>query len=240
MGNLFGRPRKRSSAPQPSNPSFTTSASTLSEHDRAILELKRQKDRLHRYTLQLDTVTQREADTAKQLIRDGKKDRAKLVLQRRRYQQSMRAKAEAQLLNVEQLTSAIEWAAVSQKVFQALQEGNVVLQRLNAETSVEAVERLMDDTTEAVDEQQRVSELLGGQLTAVEEAEVEAEVRAMEADERQRLGKADAEDQQQAEAIQSLPDVPTRPVETPALPQPAVPARRPQRNAAERVEVLLT
>ena len=240
MGNLFGKPRKRSSAAPPTSASaFTTSAAALSEHDRAILELKRQKDRLHRYTLQLDTISQREADTAKQLIRDGKKERAKLVLQRRRYQLSMREKAEAQLLNVEQLTSAIEWAAVSQQVVQALKDGNAVLQRLNAETSVEAVERLMDDTAEAVEEQQRVSELLGGQLTAVEEAEVEAEVRAMEEDERRRLGETDA-DRQQVEAMKALPDVPSRPVDTPAVQQPTLPARPPPRKAALREQVVMT
>ena len=241
MGNLFGKPRKRPSASPPSSAStFTTSASSLSDHDRAILELKRQKDRLHRYTLQLDTLSQREADTAKQLIRDGKKERAKLVLQRRRYQLSMRDKAESQLLNVEQLTSAIEWAAVSQKVFHALQEGNAVLQRLNAETSVEAVERLMEDTTEAVEEQQRVSELLGGQLTEVEEAEVEAEVRAMEEDERRWLGETDA-DRQQLEAIKALPDIPARPVEAPAAQQqPTLPARPPPRKAAQREELVMT
>ena len=246
MGNLFGKPRKKSSttafSSSPNNTTttaFTSSASALSDHDRAILELKRQKDRLHRYTLQLDNLSLREADTAKQLIRDGKKDRAKLVLQRRRYQLSMREKAEAQLLNVEQLASAIEWAAVSQRVFQALQEGNVVLQRLNAETSVEAVEQLMDDTAEAVEEQQRVSELLGSQLTAVEEEEVEAEVAAMEAEERRRLGETDV-DQQQAEAINALPDAPTRPVDTiPA--KPALPARPAQRSqSVAREAVVLT
>ena len=240
MGNLFGKPRKRASAPPPSSagPSFTTSAASLSDHDRAILELKRQKDRLHRYTLQLDSLSQREADTAKQLIRDGRKDRAKLVLQRRRYQLSMREKAEAQLLNVEQLASAIEWAAVSVKVFQALQDGNAVLQRLNAETSVEAVERLMDDTTEAVEEQQRVSEMLGGQLSEVDEAEVEAEMRAMEADERERRGHT-AADRQQEEAIKALPDVPSRLVETPAD-KPPLPARGSQRTAVPQKQVVLT
>ena len=229
MGNLFGKPRKHSSAAPPLS-SAASAAASLSEHDRAVLELKRQKDRLHRYTLQLDAVAQREADTAKQLVRDGKRDRAKLVLQRRRYQLATRDKAEAQLLNVEQLTSAIEWAAVSSSVFQALKEGNAVLQRLNAETSAEAVEALMDDTAEAVAEQRRVSELLGGQLTDEDDAEVEAEMRAMEEDERRRLGDTD-EARQQEEAIKALPDVPSRPVEgTTAQQQPAVPARRPQRQ----------
>ena len=229
MGNLFGKPRQRSSAAPPPSSGTSATAASLSEHDRAVLELKRQKDRLHRYTLQLDAVAQREADTAKQLVRDGKRDRAKLVLQRRRYQLATRDKAEAQLLNVEQLTSAIEWAAVSSSVFQTLKEGNAVLQRLNAETSAEAVEALMDDTAEAVAEQRRVSELLGGQLTDEDEAEVEAEMRAMEEDERRRLGDTDEARQQEA-AIKALPDVPRRPVEDATAQQPAVPARRPQRQ----------
>ena len=238
MGNWFGKPRKKSSATPPSNPTFTSADTALSDHDRAILELKRQKDRLTRYTHQLQHTAQLEADTAKQLIRDGKRDRARLVLQRRRYQLSMREKAEAQLLNVEQLASAIEWAAVSQRVFQALKEGNVALQRLNAETSVEAVEQLMDDTAEALDEQQRVAQLLGGQLTAVEEQEVEAEVAAMEADEKRRLGEADV-DRQQLEDIKALPDVPSRPVEVPAE-KPALPNRPAKRRAPEREAVVMT
>jgi len=174
MGNLFGRSKAHRQSP--------SSAPQISEQDRAILELKRQKDRLHQYTLALELIIQKETEGAKQLLKQNKKDRAVLALKRRRYQQSLCVSTEAQISNLEQLCSSIEFAVVSARVFEALKLGNATLQRLNAETRLEDVERLMDDTHEALEYQQHINTLLGGELTAVDEQEVEEELNQMEAE----------------------------------------------------------
>ena len=225
MGSLFGRPRAPPRAPA-SSPS-----PALSSHDAAVLELKRQRDRLHRYSLRLDSVIEEETALARSLLSSGAKDKATAVLRRRRYQQRMRASVEGHLENLERTADSIEWAAVSASVFAALERGKTALERMNAELSVERVEQLMAESEEAVEQQRSVEALLGGPaLSAASlDAEVDEELRRMEDEEAQSapltaVRGADVE----AAAIAELPSPPTRPpvpVQVPVK-APTVPARR--------------
>jgi len=55
-----------------------------------------------------------------------------------------------QLISLEQLTSSIEFAQVELQVFQGLKQGNQVLEEIQKEMSLEDVEKLMADTSEAI------------------------------------------------------------------------------------------
>lgn len=52
--------------------------------------------------------------------------------------------------NVQQLIDSLEFAQLEKKVFDTLQEGTKALQQIQKEMSVEAVEKLMEDTQEAI------------------------------------------------------------------------------------------
>jgi charged multivesicular body protein 6 len=149
--------------------------------DQATLDLKRQRDRLKRYTAQLDKVIARENEVARALMRAGDKRRALLALRKRKSQESMRDKAASQMFNIETLISTIDFATMQKRVFDALKAGNTVLERLNAETSLDDVEQLMSDTADAVAYQQQVDDALSGKLTADDDAAVAADLDALEA-----------------------------------------------------------
>ena len=55
---------------------------------------------------------------------------------------------------MEQLVQSIEFAQVESQVFSGLKAGNKILQELQAEIKIEDVERLMEDTAEAIAYQQ--------------------------------------------------------------------------------------
>ncbi|ETO35292.1 charged multivesicular body protein 6-A, partial [Reticulomyxa filosa] len=100
-----------------------------------------------------EEVVARETEICKQLLKEGKKDKAKLVLRKKKYQQQLLDKAQQQLLNIEQLINNIEFAQMQNEVFKAMREGTDLLQQINSEMSIEEVERLMDETQEAIEHQ---------------------------------------------------------------------------------------
>ncbi len=171
MGNVFGT-KKSPAASQP--------ADGLSDQDRAILELKRQKDRLSKYQVRVHSVIAREVEAAKILLKAGKKSLAVLALKRKKYQESLLEKTQGEIENLNSLVNSIEFAAVSQQVFAAISQGNQVLQSLNEELSIEKVESLMEETKEAIEYQNQISEMLGNRLSNEDEAEVENQLKLLE------------------------------------------------------------
>lgn len=170
MGNwLFG---KKKPAEQ--------QAPELLEKDKAVLDLKRQRDRLKKYQKQAEAIIVREVEIAKILILKGDKKKALLCLKKKKYQQSCIEKLEVQLLNLEGMVNSIEFASMQNEVFKALEIGKNALEELNSQMSLEDVEKLMDDTAEAIAYQEEIGQALGTALSAVDEDEIEAELAALE------------------------------------------------------------
>jgi charged multivesicular body protein 6 len=71
--------------------------------DRAILDLKLQRDKLHQYSRRIQTVLNREKELAKEALTRGEKQKALLILRRRKYQEQVLVKADQQLETLEQL-----------------------------------------------------------------------------------------------------------------------------------------
>ena len=76
---------------------------TLPHLDRAILDLKLQRDKLRQYSKRIQTVLNREKELAKEALTQGDKSRALLILRRRKYQEQILLKADQQLETLEQL-----------------------------------------------------------------------------------------------------------------------------------------
>lgn len=148
----------------------------ITARDRAILDLKVQRDRLKQYQKRIDVVREREVQIAKEHLAAGKKDLALLALRKKKYQEGLLEKTNQQLLNLEQLTNQIEFAIVEQQVFAGLQQGNSILKEIQQEMSLEAVENLMEETAEAIAYQEEISRALSGKLTADDEMDLESEL----------------------------------------------------------------
>ncbi|GIK02698.1 vacuolar protein sorting-associated protein 20 [Aspergillus viridinutans] len=174
----------------------TSSSHKISAQDRAILDLKNQRDKLRQYQKRITVLTDRETAIAKECLARDDRRRALLALRRKKYQETLLSKTDAQLEQLEQLTSQVEFSLVQKDVVFGLQQGTKVLQAINKEMGgIEAVEKLMGETEEARAYQEEISQMLAGQLSNQDEDEVEDELEKL---------------RQETEAI-TLPKVPTAP-----------------------------
>lgn len=98
----------------------------------------------------MTVITGRETEIAKEHLAKGNKQLALLALKKRNYQQSLLAKTQDQLLNLEQLVQSIEFSRVQLQVIDGLKKGNAVLSELQQEMKIEDVELLMEETAEAI------------------------------------------------------------------------------------------
>lgn len=178
MGNLFGRKKQ----------------SRVTEQDKAILQLKQQRDKLKQYQRRVAQQLERERALARQLLRDGRKERAKLLLKKKRYREQLLDKTETQISSLETMVQSIEFAQIQMKVLEGLQVGNECLNKMHQVMSIEEVERILDETQDAVEYQRQIDELLAGSFTQADEDAILAEL--------------DAITQEQLE----LPEVPTEPL----------------------------
>jgi len=198
----------------------------VTAQDRAILDMKLQRDKLKQYQKKIQVILDREQEIAKQHLAAGRKDRALIALRRRKYQGSLLAKTDGQLENLEQLVSTIEFSLVEVSVLHGLKQGNEVLKEIHKEMNIDSVEKLLEETAEAREYQREIGDMLSNNLSLDEEDAVQAELREM---------------QEQAEAVATrqpveLPSVPaTEPVSPILSEEPSQSDREPER---ERVPML--
>ncbi|KAK3304255.1 Snf7 family [Chaetomium strumarium] len=160
-----------------------TSSSRITAQDQAILDLKTQRDKLHQYQRRITHLTDKETAIARQMLAKGDKPRALLALRRKKYQESLLAKTDAQLEQLEKLTSSVEFALIQKDVLFGLQQGTKVLKEIQREMGgIENVEKLMGETAEAIAYQREIGEILAGSMSNQDEEEVEDELAALEAE----------------------------------------------------------
>ena len=112
--------------------------------------MKNQRDRLHQYQKRITVITDREKAIAKECLAKGDKSKALLALRRKKYQESLLAKTDAQLEQLEKLTSSVEFALVQKDVLFGLQQGTSVLKEIHKEMGgIESVEKLMGESEDA-------------------------------------------------------------------------------------------
>ena len=117
---------------------------------RAILDMKNQRDKLHQYQKKITIITDREKEIAKECLQRGDKKKALLALRRKKYQESLLVKTDAQLAQLEILTSDVEFALVQKDVLFGLQQGTAVLKEIHREMGgIENVEKLLGESEEA-------------------------------------------------------------------------------------------
>ncbi|EHY55941.1 Vacuolar protein sorting-associated protein 20 [Exophiala dermatitidis] len=174
------------------------SAHKISAQDKAILDMKNQRDKLRQYQKRITVITTRETEIARECLAKGDKAKALLALRRKKYQESLLAKTDAQLEQLEKLTNSVEFALVQKDVLFGLQQGTQVLNMIHKEMGgLEGVEKMMADTEEARRYQQEISEALAGQMSNEDEDEVEDELEAME---------------REVSGVAALPDAPKKTV----------------------------
>ncbi|XP_049868718.1 charged multivesicular body protein 6-A [Pectinophora gossypiella] len=162
MGGLFGKHKKP--------------ASRVTEQDKAVLQLKQQRDKLKQYQKKIELNLERDRQLAKKLLNEGKREKAKLLLKKKRYQEQLLKNTDTQLEKLEQLTHDIEFAQIEIQVLDGLKVGNVALKKVHDILNIDEVEKILDETKEGIEKQREIDELISGQLTEEDEEAVEAEL----------------------------------------------------------------
>lgn len=112
--------------------------------------MKNQRDKLRQYQKRMTVLTDREKAIARECLAKGDITRAKLALRRKKYQDGLVLKTDAQLAQLEQLTSDVEFALVQKDVVFGLQQGTAVLREIHREMGgLENVEKLLGENAEA-------------------------------------------------------------------------------------------
>lgn len=165
-------------------------------------------------------------------MKEGKKDRAKLLLRKKKFQEGLLEKTDGQLDNLERLVHDIEFAQVQKEVLDGLKDGNAALEKANAMFSIDEIEDILADTQEASEKQQEITDMLSGQLTQEDEDDVIAELdQLLEMELEPTIVKDITEDlpgvpETEPERVEDqLPDVPTQ--------EPKANKEKPQRVAVE-------
>ncbi|KAI8905504.1 Snf7 family, partial [Gorgonomyces haynaldii] len=151
----------------------------VSTKDKSILQLKVQRDKLKQYEKQLMVVIDKEVAIAREQLRLKNHHAARLALAKKKYQEQLLEKTGQQLLTLEQLVGSIEYALVEQQVLKGLEEGNKVLKIIHQETSLDKVEKIMDDTRDAIEYQNEIQDLISNHLTEHDEEEIMKELDAL-------------------------------------------------------------
>ncbi|XP_046813494.1 charged multivesicular body protein 6 isoform X2 [Vespa crabro] len=150
--------------------------SRITEQDKAILQLKQTRDKIKQYQRRIEQTLEKERLLAKKLIHNGQKDRALLLLRKKKFQEQILSKIDGQLENLEIMVHNIEFAQIEIKIVDGLKEGNAALKKLHDIFSIDEIEKVMDETREGIEKQRELDEILSGELTQEDEAEVEAEL----------------------------------------------------------------
>jgi charged multivesicular body protein 6 len=152
----------------------------ITPQDRAILDLKLQRDKLKQYQKKIQGILDREHQIAKANLAAGQEDRALIALRRRKYQQGLLLKTDGQIENLEQLVSTIEFSLIEVSVLHGLKQGNDVLAEIHKEMNTENVEKLLEETHEAQAYQREIDEMLSSRLTMDDEDAVQAELKELQ------------------------------------------------------------
>ncbi|XP_073812384.1 vacuolar protein sorting 20 isoform X2 [Musca autumnalis] len=168
MGGLFTKSKKQS---------------RVTEQDKAVLQLKQQRDRLKQYQKRIELSLENDRQMAKKCLAQGRKDRAKLLLRKKKYQETMLANTDKQLENLEKMAADIEFAQVEMQVLEGLKQGNAALKKMHEILDINEIEKIMDETRDGIEKQQEIDSILSDALTQQDEDDVLAELEALEAEE---------------------------------------------------------
>ena len=143
----------------------------MSEHDKAMLQLKRSRDNIDKYSQSMYKKIAKEKRLVKDIIKKNKdiktgnlsdynQQKCKIILKRIRYQESLVTKAVQQLMSLEEMIMSIDFKQVEKMFIQGLENGNGILKELNKELSLEKVDAVLDESEEQMALANEVNDVL--------------------------------------------------------------------------------
>jgi len=133
---------------------------TLERNEQTIMDCKICRDKIKSYIKSLEKQERVKKEQTKQELKNGKKDKAKRLLNQSKIYSEQIKVANGQLdMIIDQITQ-IESAQMKKDALQILEQGNAVLRKLNEEVNIEKWEKISDEMNEIKQQQDEVSEFL--------------------------------------------------------------------------------
>ncbi|KAE9414274.1 hypothetical protein Angca_002531, partial [Angiostrongylus cantonensis] len=122
-------------------------------------QLKTQRDKIKQFIRRKEKCMEAEREMARKLLKEGHKDRALLLLKKKRYQENTIEQTLRQLDNIDRMAIPfqvhdLEFSDIQQRVVEGLREGNEALKKMNAIFDIDEIEKLMEETKEAAEYQE--------------------------------------------------------------------------------------
>ncbi|EME26555.1 Charged multivesicular body protein 6 [Galdieria sulphuraria] len=133
----------------------------VSSFDRELLDLKIQRDSLQQYEQRLSDSLKNYIKLARRLVAENQRQQALVVLQVKHALQKSIEKAQNMRFNLEQVLSEIELKQIETDYVLKLRTGTKLLQSIQKTLSIEEIEHLLEETKEAIEFQNKVTEVLG-------------------------------------------------------------------------------
>ena len=130
----------------------------INQEERALLDCKICRDKIKKYIKSLEKNSSLKKEKAKEALKNGNKDRAKLYLRQSKMYQEQVKTADGQLEMIETQISQIENAQSQRDALSVLKQGNEVLQNLQKEVNVEKFQKVADDMNELKEQQDELTE----------------------------------------------------------------------------------
>lgn len=134
-------------------------------------------------------------ELARELLNKGMKDRALLMLKKKKYLERMIEKTEMQLDTIQRMVNDIEFATIQSEVVNKLRAGNEALKMMNQMFNLDEIDKIMEETKEGAQFQEEISNMLSGAFNEQDEEDLEAELERLT-------------EQQMDEKLIGLPKVP--------------------------------
>ena len=137
--------------------------SRVNKDDKAIAEVKITRDKVKNYLKKLENNISALKDAVKECIKSKQRDKAMLALRKQKFLEKNLETGRGELLNLENLIINIENAQIQKNVYESLKQGNDFLKQMNQQITLDDVDKLMEETAEAIEYQQQIGEALAQQ-----------------------------------------------------------------------------
>jgi len=148
---------------------------TLSETENAIIQCKTCRDKIKKYIRNLEQKEIKAKEKAKELLRNKKRDSAKLYLKQCKLFREQSKTAEGQLQMIEEQIVNIESASNMNECMKVLQKGNTVLKNLQNDVNIEHWENIRDDLEELRERDREINDFFRERGIDEEECDAECE-----------------------------------------------------------------
>eukprot|EP00238_Polyblepharides_amylifera_P002652 CAMPEP_0196577482 /NCGR_PEP_ID=MMETSP1081-20130531/6548_1 /TAXON_ID=36882 /ORGANISM="Pyramimonas amylifera, Strain CCMP720" /LENGTH=225 /DNA_ID=CAMNT_0041896425 /DNA_START=547 /DNA_END=1227 /DNA_ORIENTATION=+ len=161
---------------------FKSSKKSITENDRAILNIKVQKRKLLEYQKRVENAASVASEGAKRLVAEKQRERARTELRKKKYMEQTLDRIDQQVLKMDEMLLNIQEAVQTSQVVERLKAGNVALKEIQKCIRVGDVEKLMDEISEGHANLDDVNELLQAGLSAEDIQTAESELDTLESE----------------------------------------------------------